>query len=134
MNNSQNSNQRSVEERDYADREEWERIHLRRKNAFGEAYKVPKQDESGNVPESKDGSDPRQPKNLVGLSLSGGGLRSALFNEGFLQALSHKGLLRYVDYLASVSGGGYIAGRLMTFCKREKSTESFHDDQVTTPE
>lgn len=57
----------------------------------------------------------QKPEELVGLVLSGGGLRSALFNDGFLQALSHKGLLRYVDYLCSVSGGGYIAGHLMTF-------------------
>lgn len=46
---------------------------------------------------------------LVGLAFSGGGIRSAVFNLGVLQALEQGGLLRHVDYLSSVSGGGYIA-------------------------
>ncbi|MEO7432072.1 MAG: patatin-like phospholipase family protein [Dokdonella sp.] len=46
---------------------------------------------------------------LVGLAFSGGGIRSAVFNLGVLQALEASGLLRQVDYLSSVSGGGYIA-------------------------
>src|SRR3954463_3182982 len=50
--------------------------------------------------------------NLVGLALSGGGLRSATFNLGLLQAFRRYGLLRYIDYLSSVSGGGYTAGYL----------------------
>ena len=45
---------------------------------------------------------------LIGLSLSGGGIRSAMFNLGLLQALHGNGLLRYVDYLSTVSGGGLI--------------------------
>ena len=46
---------------------------------------------------------------VVGLAFSGGGIRSAVFNLGVLQALEAAGLLRHVDYLSSVSGGGYIA-------------------------
>jgi hypothetical protein len=45
---------------------------------------------------------------LVGLAFSGGGIRSAMFNLGLLQALHKVGLLRYVDYLSTVSGGSYI--------------------------
>lgn len=45
---------------------------------------------------------------LLGLSFSGGGIRSATFNLGVLQALARGGLLRHVDYLSTVSGGGYI--------------------------
>jgi hypothetical protein len=37
------------------------------------------------------------PKNLVGLSLSGGGVRSASFNLGVIQAFYEHGLLRFVD-------------------------------------
>jgi len=44
--------------------------------------------------------------------LSGGGIRSAAFAMGFLQAFCEKRLLRYVDYLSAVSGGGYAAGWL----------------------
>jgi hypothetical protein len=46
--------------------------------------------------------------NLVGLALSGGGIRSATFNLGFLQGLAQRGLLEKFDYLSTVSGGGFI--------------------------
>src|SRR5262245_9116480 len=49
---------------------------------------------------------------LVGLALSGGGIRSAAFNMGVLQTLSRSGLLARVDYLSTVSGGGYIGSCL----------------------
>ncbi len=45
-----------------------------------------------------------------GLALSGGGIRSATFNLGLLQGLNRGGVLEQVDYLATVSGGGYIGG------------------------
>lgn len=45
---------------------------------------------------------------VAGLALSGGGIRSATFNLGVLQALATKKLLRRFDYLSTVSGGGYI--------------------------
>jgi hypothetical protein len=56
--------------------------------------------------------DPQKCNDLVGLALSGGGIRSAVYNLGFLQALSQRGLLRHVDYLCTVSGGGYIGGHV----------------------
>lgn len=46
----------------------------------------------------------------LGLALSGGGIRSATFNLGILQALQQKRLLGRLDYLSTVSGGGYIGG------------------------
>jgi len=46
----------------------------------------------------------------IGLAFSGGGIRSASFNLGLAQALSEYGILPWVDYLSSVSGGGLIAG------------------------
>jgi predicted acylesterase/phospholipase RssA len=49
---------------------------------------------------------------FIGLSLSGGGIRSAAFSLGVLQALSHHSLLRWCDYLSTVSGGGYIGACL----------------------
>ena len=52
------------------------------------------------------------PPGLVGLALSGGGIRSATFNLGVLQALASTGLLERVDYLSTVSGGGFIGGCL----------------------
>ncbi|MBI2927660.1 MAG: patatin-like phospholipase family protein [Verrucomicrobia bacterium] len=49
---------------------------------------------------------------LVGLALSGGGIRSATFSLGALQALARHGVLRAVDYLSTVSGGGFIGSCL----------------------
>ena len=45
---------------------------------------------------------------VVGLALSGGGIRSAAICLGVLQALNHHKLLSRIDYLSTVSGGGYI--------------------------
>jgi predicted acylesterase/phospholipase RssA len=57
-------------------------------------------------------------KQLTGLAFSGGGIRSATFNLGILQALAEKGLLRKFDYLSTVSGGGYIGSWLAAFIRR----------------
>ena len=46
----------------------------------------------------------------LGLALSGGGLRSATFALGFVQALAKKNALRSVDVMSTVSGGGYTGG------------------------
>lgn len=45
---------------------------------------------------------------LAGLAFSGGGIRSATFNLGILQALAQQRMLGDFDYLSTVSGGGYI--------------------------
>ncbi|MFN0169067.1 MAG: patatin-like phospholipase family protein [Bryobacteraceae bacterium] len=54
----------------------------------------------------------RKPENLFGLALSGGGIRSATFSLGVIQGLKELDLLRQVDYLSTVSGGGYIGAWL----------------------
>ena len=53
------------------------------------------------------------PPNLLGIALSGGGIRSASFCLGALQALHQKGLIDRADYLSTVSGGGYIGGAMV---------------------
>lgn len=58
---------------------------------------------------------------LVGLAFSGGGIRSATFNLGILQALADDGLLGHVDYLSTVSGGGYIGSWLAACIQKESS-------------
>lgn len=49
---------------------------------------------------------------LVGLALSGGGIRSATFSLGVVQTLAQSGLLPLADYLCTVSGGGYLGSCL----------------------
>lgn len=48
----------------------------------------------------------------VGLALSGGGIRSATYCLGVLQALAYRRALPNIDYLSTVSGGGYIGASL----------------------
>jgi hypothetical protein len=62
-----------------------------------------------------DAARPSASNSLIGLAFSGGGIRSATFNLGILQAMAHAKLLRAVDYLSTVSGGGYIGGWLMAW-------------------
>ena len=51
---------------------------------------------------------PAEKANVVGLALSGGGIRSSAFCLGVLQALHATRVLDRVDYLSTVSGGGYV--------------------------
>lgn len=54
------------------------------------------------------------------LCLSGGGIRSAAFCFGVLQAFARRKLLHQFHYLSNVSGGGYIGGWL-TRCIAEQN-------------
>ena len=63
--------------------------------------------------------DATQP-DLVGLALSGGGIRSATFCLGFLQELHRLRLLRIFDYLSTVSGGGYLGGWWSAWLSRQQ--------------
>ncbi len=49
------------------------------------------------------------------LALSGGGIRSASFGLGVMQALVSASVLKKLDYLSTVSGGGYIGSSLTWF-------------------
>ena len=68
------------------------------------------------------------PKRQSALCLSGGGIRSATFSLGFMQALAEKGFLKHFDYLSTVSGGGYIGGWLSAWIKHQRDEAS---DTVT---
>lgn len=58
--------------------------------------------------------------NLKALCLSGGGIRSATFGLGVIQALAKHGLLDKFDYLSTVSGGGYVGSWLSAWIYREQ--------------
>ena len=57
-------------------------------------------------------------RSSTGLALSGGGIRSASFCLGVLQALETDGAIDGIDYLSTVSGGGYI-GSCLTACMQK---------------
>lgn len=65
----------------------------------------------------------QQPDNLVGLALSGGGVRSATFNLGLLQALARSKVFDKIDYLSTVSGGGYIGSSLTWLLDRSEDCD-----------
>jgi len=44
----------------------------------------------------------------LGIAISGGGIRSASFGLGVLQAPMAHHILHRTDYLSTISGGGYI--------------------------
>lgn len=70
------------------------------------------------------------------LCFSGGGIRSATFNLGVIQALSRMGLLSKFDYLSTVSGGGYLGGWLTAWIHRLKMTQGVgigHVEEALAP-
>ncbi len=81
--------------------------HLRQWRKLGPADLVPAKDVLG-----------------AGLALSGGGIRSACFSLGVLQALAHKQWLPRFNYLSTVSGGGYTGSSLTYLLHRQWAPES----------
>jgi hypothetical protein len=68
---------------------------------------------------------------IVGLSFSGGGIRSATFNLGVIQALAKNNLLTWIDYLSTVSGGGYIGSWLSSWAYYvSQSSATLHDNHI----
>lgn len=83
----------------------------------------------------KDGEHAQPPRQLVGLALSGGGIRSATFSLGLLEGLRRNalftaassgspmlrrlGLLGLFDYVSTVSGGGFTGAWWSAFLARE---------------
>lgn len=49
---------------------------------------------------------------LFGIAYSGGGIRSASLNLGITQALQEAGVFRHIDYMSTVSGGGYLGSAI----------------------
>jgi hypothetical protein len=62
---------------------------------------------------------------LSALCLSGGGIRSATFNLGVLQALARLGFLPLFDYLSTVSGGGYIGSWLQAWIHERRRGRTY---------
>lgn len=56
---------------------------------------------------------PERGQNLKGIALSGGGIRSATFSLGVLQALARTNQLGRYDYVSGTSGGAYTTAWLL---------------------
>jgi predicted acylesterase/phospholipase RssA len=77
------------------------------------------------LPGTKKGADPIY--DTVGLALSGGGVRSAAFCMGALQAIEVARALERIDYLSTVSGGGYIGSSLTAALNTHKTPSKDKD-------
>ena len=72
------------------------------------------------------GTDP--PRTKLGLALSGGGFRAALFHIGVLARMAELGLLRRVEVISTVSGGSIVGALYYLHVKR--LLESTPDDRI----
>ncbi len=73
------------------------------------------------------------PANLTGLSLSGGGIRSAAVCLGALQALKRRDAIDSLDYLSTVSGGGYIGAAMTAATNANPGQFPFGEDVSDNP-
>lgn len=78
------------------------------------------------IPRDGDSKSQARRGGLLGLALSGGGIRSATFNLGVLQGLAKYRLLPHIDYLSTVSGGGYIGAWFISLLKKDRRCNQVH--------
>ena len=98
---------------------ELEELRLRRR-AVGDERAIPPlsleaDDEAAAKPDAR--------HELVGLAFSGGGIRSASFSLGVVQHMISSGVFRLVDYLSTVSGGGYTGSCLSALMRESPHAE-----------
>lgn len=130
---SQSPTESSVTEFDEVHAKELEAINNRRDRANARArLALPK---DLRVESPLPGTKSRPIVDTVGLALSGGGIRSASFCLGVLQALDANKVFDRVDYISTVSGGGYIGASLTTAMTHSKGQFPFESalDQDEPP-
>jgi hypothetical protein len=71
---------------------------------------------------------------LVGIGFSGGGIRSASINLGITQALHRFGVFDHLDYMSTVSGGGYLGSSISTLMRSREKLVSEIAGRVTIAE
>jgi predicted acylesterase/phospholipase RssA len=106
-------------------------INGRRKDAEPPRPSIALSQESGAIDSTGEPVlTPNEDANVIGLALSGGGVRSSAFCLGALQALDEAKVLDRVDYLSSVSGGGYIGCSLSAGLEATRGVFPFKPDAV----
>ena len=83
------------------------------------------------IPHDGDSYSQARRGELLGLALSGGGIRSASFNLGVLQGLAEFKLLPHIDYLSTVSGGGYIGAWFISLLSQNRQPDQVEQVQKT---
>ena len=73
--------------------------------------------------EDRNSKEDATTQNCIGMAVSGGGIRSATFSLGVMQAIAKNDWLKHFDYLSTVSGGGYLGSSLSFFLKGVWNTQ-----------
>jgi hypothetical protein len=102
-------------------------VYIREREAISERRKV--QTDRGRKSITSQDVD----ATTIGLALSGGGVRSAAVSLGFLQALDERRALPYVDYVSTVSGGGYAGAYLSSAALNAKNGDVKKPDALMMP-
>jgi NTE family protein len=76
-----------------------------------------------------EGTENTSPVPRLGLALSGGGFRAALFHVGVLARLADLDLLRRVEVISTVSGGSIVGA--LYYVRLKRLLESTRDEEVT---
>ncbi|MFZ2725842.1 MAG: patatin-like phospholipase family protein [Methylococcaceae bacterium] len=65
----------------------------------------------------------------IGLALSGGGIRAAVFHSGVLKYLAEKGMLEQVSFISTVSGASLLVGLIYEISKNKfPSSKEYLED------
>ncbi len=83
------------------------------------------------IPRGEDPYDRALDSGLIGLAFSGGGIRSATFNLGLLQGIARYKMLHAIDYLSTVSGGGYIGSWFHAWVSRSPGGLAQVEDELS---
>lgn len=75
------------------------------------------------LPEDAPRGSPSPSHGVVGLALSGGGIRSSTLSLGVVEALARGGVFKRVDYVSTVSGGGYTGSMLSAILNGPQAAE-----------
>jgi predicted acylesterase/phospholipase RssA len=86
---------------------DFDEIKRKESAAIHERRNVHRADKADELPANSE-----TPDDLIGLALSGGGIRAASVGLGAIQALRDANFLKDVDYMSTVSGGGYVGAYL----------------------
>jgi len=109
-------------------------IEMRRAWLLGQQREIPKTSKSDITIKHSNARLGKHPAksgdfSTRGLALSGGGIRSAAFSLGALQALEVDGQFEKFDYISTVSGGGYTGTALTAAMSKNGGKFPFVDAQ-----
>lgn len=82
------------------------------KRRWDNVYRNPSEQRRLHMTNGRPSTIPTTAHGLVGIGFSGGGIRSATINLGIAQVLHEYGVFDHVDYMSTVSGGGYLGSSI----------------------